>query len=149
MLRVIIFYLTLTAYLFAPGVFAQNGVTATGLFVSIAVSLTNNRCSFGIAGAGTCFSCPTFVNMEMSIGLPNAIPSCAPPQCLATIKLLTDIEAEYVLIPLGYDFKVAVLVDDSSWQTDELHAAKLLSVKRTVANVNNWPIPDDQQLKDC
>ena len=72
-----------------------------------------------------------------------------PPQCLATIKLLTDIEAEYVLIPLGYDFKVAVLVDDSSWQTDELHAAKLLSVKRTVANVNNWPIPDDQQLKDC
>ena len=31
------------------------------------------------------------------------------PQCLATIKLLTDIEAEYVLIPLGYDFKVAVL----------------------------------------
>ena len=53
MLRSIIFYLTLTAALFAQGVFAhndvtsQNGVTAIGLTESIAVSWTN-----------TCSICP-------------------------------------------------------------------------------------------
>ena len=34
----------------------------------------------------------------------------------------------------------------SLWHTDELHVAKLLAVKRTVATGKNWPEPDRHKL---